>query len=330
MYIMYAAKKYCVDRLTEECCAFLKTNLTIDNACTLLEQAHLCTEEKLAADCLSVIMDNPEKCLQSKAFSDLCQVCVCKVTDSDDLGVREEVVYEAVMRWSEAECGRQNLEITDSNRRQVLGDVFYTVRFPVMDREYFEKEVMKSDVLNPEDVFLTTKLRNNYTASLKNIKMKTSIRTIIRKIERVQRFSIFSINDWDCRGLDSISFKSSKAIYFHGIGMCGCKSGNSNYNVTIELYDSHVNRMNSKSGNIETNQNQDIYDIMFDVPCKLQSDVLYTVVANIKGNLTTAGVNGKQSINFHDVEIIFMKNQKDTSGTRVQYGQIPCLILSRH
>jgi len=331
MYIMYAAKKYCVDRLTEECCAFLKTNLTIDNACTLLEQAHLCTEENLAADYLSVIMDNPEKCLQSTAFSDLCQLCVFKITDSDDLRVTEDMVYDAVMRWSEVECGRQNLEITDSNRRQVLGDVLYTVRFPLMDREYFEEEVMKSDMLNPEDVFLTIKLRNNYTASLKNIKMKTSKRTIKRKIERVHRFHHFTCDNCECSGRDDAkSFKSSKVIYFHGIGIYGCGSGNSKYNVTIQLYDSQDNIMSLKCENIKTNQNQHIYDIMFDVPVKLKSGVFYTIVANIKGLYITRGVTAKQSIKFGDVEIIFMNSDKDRNGTCVTDGQILCLLLTHH
>jgi len=137
---------------------------------------------------------------------------------------------------------------------------------------------------------------------------------------------------WRCDGrVDAISFKASKAIYVHGIGMYGCYEGNSNYNVIIQLYDSQDNLIvSSNSVIIKTDQNQDIYDIMFDAPCKLKSGVFYTVVTYIKESCTKLGANVKQSIKFGDVDIHFMKSFKDQKTNGVEYGQIPGLLLSHH
>ncbi|OWF41276.1 BTB/POZ domain-containing protein 6-like [Mizuhopecten yessoensis] len=146
--VLSVARKYIVDNLVTKCETFLKDSLTTENVCLLLEEAHVYTEESLKEDCVHVITRSPEGALKSTSFVDLCGVCVKSITESDDLAVEESVVYEAMMRWSEAECGRQGLEVTDTNRREVLGDIIYTVRFPIMEHAYFRKKVLVTDILS--------------------------------------------------------------------------------------------------------------------------------------------------------------------------------------
>ncbi|XP_021347400.1 BTB/POZ domain-containing protein 6-like isoform X2 [Mizuhopecten yessoensis] len=150
--VLSAARKYMVDRLVKKCETFLKSSLTTENVCLLLEQAHIYTEESLKEDCINEIARSPEEVLKSTSFVELCGVCVKSITEPDDLAVEESVVYEAVMRWSEAKCGRQGLEVTDTNRRQVLGDIIYTVRFPIIDAKYLLQHVMTRDVLTSEQL----------------------------------------------------------------------------------------------------------------------------------------------------------------------------------
>ncbi|XP_021347401.1 BTB/POZ domain-containing protein 6-like [Mizuhopecten yessoensis] len=150
--VLSAARKYMVDHLVEKCETFLKTSLTTVNVCLLLELAHIYTEESLKEDFANMIARSQEDVLKSASFVDLCGVCVKSITESDDLAVEESVVYEAVMRWSGVECGRQGLEVTDINRREVLGDIIYTVRFPIMDTKYFLHHVTTRDVLTAEQL----------------------------------------------------------------------------------------------------------------------------------------------------------------------------------
>ncbi|OWF54613.1 BTB/POZ domain-containing protein 6-like [Mizuhopecten yessoensis] len=168
--VLSAARKYMVDRLVKECETFLKSSLTTDNVCLLLEQAHIYTEESIREDCVNMIARSPEEVLKSTSFVDLCGVCVKSIAESVDLAVEESVVYEAVIRWSEAECGRQGLELTDTNRRNVLGDILYTVRFPIMDTKYLLQHVITRDVLTTEH--LVSVMR--FSRTTKHIRVQNS------------------------------------------------------------------------------------------------------------------------------------------------------------
>ncbi|XP_021358920.1 BTB/POZ domain-containing protein 6-like [Mizuhopecten yessoensis] len=79
--VLSAARKYMVDRLVKKCETFLKSSLTTENVCLLLEQAHIYTEESLKEDCINKIARSPEEVLKSTSFVELCGVCVKSITD---------------------------------------------------------------------------------------------------------------------------------------------------------------------------------------------------------------------------------------------------------
>lgn len=59
------------------------------------------------------------------------------VLERDTLGIREVRLFTAVVRWSEAECQRQQLQVTPENKRKVLGKALALIRFPLMTIEEF-------------------------------------------------------------------------------------------------------------------------------------------------------------------------------------------------
>lgn len=59
------------------------------------------------------------------------------VLERDTLGIREVRLFNAVVRWSEAECQRQQLQVTSENKRKVLGEALGLIRFPLMTIEEF-------------------------------------------------------------------------------------------------------------------------------------------------------------------------------------------------
>lgn len=59
------------------------------------------------------------------------------VLERDTLGIREARLFNAVVRWSEAECQRQQLQVTPENKRKVLGKALALIRFPLMTIEEF-------------------------------------------------------------------------------------------------------------------------------------------------------------------------------------------------
>ena len=57
--------------------------------------------------------------------------------ERDTLSIRENRLFEAVVRWSEAECYRQQLPLTLENKQKVLGKALPLIRFPLMTVEEF-------------------------------------------------------------------------------------------------------------------------------------------------------------------------------------------------
>ncbi|KAJ8890468.1 hypothetical protein PR048_009977 [Dryococelus australis] len=78
------------------------------------------------------------------------------------LNVRSELdVFDGVVRWSKAQCAKQELEVTRENLRSVAGAAINMVRFLAMTHGEFESSPMLSDILSAEEkVLLLT--RNIY------------------------------------------------------------------------------------------------------------------------------------------------------------------------
>ena len=55
------------------------------------------------------------------------------------------------MKWSEAECLRQNLQLNADNKRAVLGGVLGRIRFPLMTVEEFAQGPAQSGILTDRE-----------------------------------------------------------------------------------------------------------------------------------------------------------------------------------
>ena len=67
----------------------------------------------------------------------VCADTLCAVLARDTLGIRENRLFGAVVRWAEAECYRQQLTLTSENKQKVLGKALTLIRFPLMTVEEF-------------------------------------------------------------------------------------------------------------------------------------------------------------------------------------------------
>ncbi len=61
-------------------------------------------------------------------FLDLTRESLTVLLKSNNLGLTEVEVLEAVIKWSEAECKRRDKKVTGENKREVLGDLLNLVR----------------------------------------------------------------------------------------------------------------------------------------------------------------------------------------------------------
>ena len=143
MSILYAAKKYAIPALEQECVEFLKDNIQSENVFMLLSQARLFDEPVLASLCLESIDKNTSEALSSDGFTDIDLETLCLVLGRDSLGIRESKLFSAVTKWAEHACVREGFEITPENQRTALGKAVRLIRYPLMTVEEFAVQVSR-------------------------------------------------------------------------------------------------------------------------------------------------------------------------------------------
>lgn len=149
--LLYASKRFHLKGLLDACIEFLDSKISVEDVCKILEQAHTYNETKLFEKCLKFILLNAADVLKTRAFSEVCPDCLKKIISSNDLKADEEVIFEATMEWATNECRRKRMTATDENRRQVLGNLLYLIRFPTMDVTYFTHRVSMRDILSDDE-----------------------------------------------------------------------------------------------------------------------------------------------------------------------------------
>ncbi|XP_046565367.1 BTB/POZ domain-containing protein 6-like [Haliotis rubra] len=145
--VLYCCKKYNIQSLLTKCVDFVKNMMSVDNVCSLFEQAHVFDEKQLYKSCLSFIHQKGKEVLQTTGFIQLSRACVFDVISSDSLACEERFVFEAMLRWAEAECKRQHKPVHDSNLRNILGELEFQIRFGLLDMSYYSSKVSTCKIL---------------------------------------------------------------------------------------------------------------------------------------------------------------------------------------
>jgi BTB/POZ domain-containing protein 1/2 len=146
--IVKCADKYQIDSLRQLCAKFLSQGMTAQNACTILDSTNkLGGEDQFA---LAYIENNTTACLSSEGFARLSKERVQRIVESDKLNSKEVDVFHALLRWSHAECKRQELESSTANKKTVLGNLINLIRFTRMDYTDLSQVVSPSGLVGTE------------------------------------------------------------------------------------------------------------------------------------------------------------------------------------
>ncbi|KAK3092755.1 hypothetical protein FSP39_006909 [Pinctada imbricata] len=314
--VLYASKKYCVDRLTKKCKEFLQFNISAYNACLLMDVVDELVDKDVHRYCLRTIKDNLEVCLASPWFKSVGRKCVQAITRLKGVYIREEFLFEQVMKWCDAECERQKIEVSWSNKREVLGDILYNIRFPLMTVSYFTKEVEK--ILPPEETSALLKPDEvGNPALLKHIRRC--------QYHRVVRFPTNYDRSWPANH-DAILFRTYGDLCLYGILVYGCYDTPCRYSVHVKIKEGQRNILTEFSTSIESIPEVSMHDIQFD-PIRLMGEV-YTVEISMKGSPTKAGSNGRKTVPFGPIsQVHFFYANNSPYGTNQELGQIPGLLL---
>ncbi|XP_076318318.1 BTB/POZ domain-containing protein 6-B-like isoform X2 [Tachypleus tridentatus] len=324
---LYAAKKYLVPHLARACVSYLETSLTAKNACVLLSQSQLFEEPDLMQRCWEVIDAQAELAVTSEGFADIEYSTLETILSRETLNVKETILFQAILKWANAECSRKEIEPTPENMRKVLGRALYLVCIPGMALEEFANGPAQSKILTLQE---TTDIFLHFTAKNKPIlNFPTRPRTGL-KSQVCHRFqsSAYRSNQWRYRGrCDSIQFCVDKRIFIVGFGLYGSSNGASDYTAKIEL-----KRMGKVLAENNTkffsDGSSNTFHVYFQHPIQIESDTFYTASVILDGaELSYFGQEGLSEVTVGNVIFQFQCSSDSTNGTGVQGGQIPELIF---
>ncbi|KAG7198045.1 hypothetical protein KM043_016270 [Ampulex compressa] len=333
MTTLYTAKKYAVSALEKHCVDFLKNNLTSDNAFLLLTQARLFDEPQLAAVCLDTIDRFTTEALNADGFTDIDIDTLKIVLERDTLRVRESKIFQAVLRWSEAECVRHQLSVTPENQRLVLGSAFSLVRFPLMSKEEFTAGPAQSGLLDYSEVL------SLFSYFILNPKPIVGFQTMPRccmtgKEQTVCRFQ-HTKSRWGYNGTgDRIRFSVDRRIFLIGYGVYGSMHGPAIYEVQVELIHTASGKViATNSTSFSCDGSKYTYRLMFKELAEILPNTVYTASATFKGPYSHYGTKGLRTVMVDcdsgngKVKFEFSMEAGDNNGTSIDEGQIPELIF---
>lgn len=334
-HILYAARKYGLSKVTLECRSFLEKNISPDNVCIIAENAHIFDEDELFNTCLDYIVKHAFECIKSESFTQLCRSCVKKIIERDDLPLDEDHILECMSNWAKKECNHRGVESTEENQRVALGDLFYLIRFPVMDLTFFADNVAKTSNL------LTEKEKIDLYTYMAGTKKKLSDSKFVTKhrkpfhITCIRLGTVEKANNenfrWRTGEIEKLDFRVSKKIEIQGIIVYGGRLEKSNYKVSAWLRrhdtDEVIADCHTK---LSTTPDGVTYQVFFRKPATVQANKRYCIHLQMKGGKTYWSEEGITPVTCHDIVFNFLDSQEIGNGTGARRGQIPGIVFTKY
>ncbi|KAL3093009.1 hypothetical protein niasHS_004611 [Heterodera schachtii] len=149
--VIYSAKMYEISGLVEACETFPISKLP--NIFEAVDLAHLLNLEELKNHCLEYIDANMETLLRTNGFLQIDQHFLCEIFGRENPQINGDIsLWNAALRWADAQCLRNGTECSGENRRALLGGAVEKIHFPLISKETFTEDIAPSGVLTPEEV----------------------------------------------------------------------------------------------------------------------------------------------------------------------------------
>ena len=310
--------------IKDKCMQNLESNVDKKRACVVLQTAHDLHLDDLQANVLKFILNSGESCLESKCFLSLSPECLRLVIESDDLMCKEEIIYQKIIEWSTNRCQHQNLPVNDENIRQVLGDLLYLVRFPIMEQTYFTENVSKKRLLTVDELLKVYQSFDDEEVDMFPTKRRCMERVVCRRCDPNTK----NLSGWEYSGLDDcLDFTTNLDIIMLGINVFGSISYSGKHDISLTiLRSSEVLR--SINTCLYSKKGQEIYPVMLDKPLRVKNNTRYRIQLNMKGPKAFTGKYYTASVELEELYVTFSNpSLSSTFSTRGKMGQIPGIIM---
>lgn len=249
--LLYLAKKYIVSFLADSCCRFLEAELRETNVFRILEHARLFSESDLEQRCWRLLEAKTSACLQTEGLLWISRDTLSSLLKRDALTLvdGECAVFKAAKRWAHANCKVKDLETTGEKLREVLKEVIYLIRFPLMPPKLFGDIVIPSGILTVEEVsqiYLFHKQGAIAACDMKfsclprgpRLQSKSSDVQLSR-CYRYRENQTFPSSESYSTVSESLKFSTNKEVYFAGVRLYAHNDEGRHYSVQLRILRCH-------------------------------------------------------------------------------------------
>lgn len=327
--VLFLARKYLIPSLTEICTEFVVSNLTVENTLPVLDHCSLLGVSKgLEKQCWSIIDQHASQVANNNQFIEIDHRTLTTFLSRDTLVAREIVLFRAAVKWAGRECQRLSIPLMVENKRRVLGDAFYSIRFPLLSIKEFTEEVAQSSFLSYEEV---ANMYIGYNSTFKscNIRFPTEPRAEPAQDTafRCARFESTALRPkWKevAPQKSTVKFKVSQPISITGVALFTAFTQSMHQLFKVELRDGNGSLLTTHNADLNKHDNDsDIHDIFFPSGVTLESDVIYSITASSEDVLERYGEGPIREITCEGVDFEFLEE----SGDEEEKGQIPELLF---
>ncbi|CAB4023699.1 BTB POZ domain-containing 6-like [Paramuricea clavata] len=277
-FVFYLAKKYFVPSLVHKCLEYFDANFSTENVFTLLQQAIQFDENKLEEKCWDFIDLKTNEAVASDGFSDINQATLVELLKREPLNIEEVDLFKALLKWSEADCSRKGIEANTENKRAVMGNAIYQIRFASMTLQDFTQNVYTSGILTTKEMLLFFNKFGGLerTSEIWNMSETRAKKEILRCGIFDRYYGSRGISFFEKTWEDTLSISFSKPVKFHGVRLLGNEQ--EEYNVKLEVLSQIIEKkFHSERDNRVTSG----FDVMLPEPIKVQANVPVHLKATI-------------------------------------------------
>ena len=164
---LYAAKKYMVPDLEDTCRNILIEHLAPTNVWDVYTAGVQSTDDKLLRGCRKYFGNDVkivQKTFLSNHFLDIPSTVLHDLLQLNDphspentqkffIVAAEIVIFKACNAWAAAECVRKEIDPSGPNKRLMMGDCLFLIRFPTILPAELVNVVFPTEILNLEEKF---------------------------------------------------------------------------------------------------------------------------------------------------------------------------------
>lgn len=327
--VLYQAKKYLIPALASKCVDILVKSITPENVILILEEAIKFEEKDLEQKCWNIVDTDASRVVSSDAMSQISQQTMCAILKRDTMKIKEIELYRFLLDWLQHQCTQNNIEPTQENKRRLLGNAFWDIRFLSMTEAEFAHFVSVSELLTPQESLAIFQKFNglcNTDFPWKHTERGTDL-------SRLSRHSLLDIKppdgSWSYAGCpDRLDFRATTQIMIHGVHLFG--SQGAKYQVTLQLEEECVTGLFSSEFIRRGKCSWFGFDVLLKKPVKAVKGKIIEMSALIQGAPSyyyeSCELPNASDDHLNKVSIEFHSSAKSANGTCVSRGQF-CEII---